>query len=187
MIALISSMIALLAVIVLIYSHCNINFNIKLSFIIALISIALIILGIFFLVKQIDILTQAYEKRSWPTTIGEIVKTEVAGERALHPQISYKYRIEDKTYTASTDLHISGFGNKRSRMDNSKKIINEFPVGTQVRVYYDSHNPKISYLRIGPFWSDYIKLATGLLLFASGSFILLGGLFNKIKYERNND
>ena len=89
--------------------------------------------------------------------------------------------VEGKTYSASTDLHISGFGNKRSRLSNSQKIIDEYTVGSQVKVYYDAQNPKISYLRIGPFWSDYVKLATGLLLFALGSYYLLTNLFIKIK------
>jgi hypothetical protein len=125
--------------------------------------------------KQDRVISAAFEKRSWPTTQGEIVQTQVLGKRAFHPEISYQYQLEGIKYFGTTDLHISGFGSKRSRLDNSERIVQEFSVGSKVLVYYDSKNPQISYLRTGPFWSDFLKLGAGAILFFFGSFILIGG------------
>jgi hypothetical protein len=133
-------------------------------------------LGIILLLKQDRVISAAFEKRNWPTTQGEIVQTHILGKRAFRPEISYQYQVNDIKYLGKTDLHISGFGNKRSRRDNSEKIIQEFSVGSNVLVYYDSKNPQISFLRTGPFWSDFMKLALGAILFFFGSFVLFGGV-----------
>ena len=102
-------------VLVLIYSLRNSNYKINYSWFLLLVSILFIVCGILLLIRQNRLIIQAFDKRKWPTTIGEIINSEVAGKRAYHPQITYKYQIEGKTYTCSTDLHISGFGNKRLR------------------------------------------------------------------------
>lgn len=179
MLALILILLIISFTLFLVYSPRLIGYRLKLTTISAVVSSICLVLGIILLLKQDQVISAAFEKRSWPTIQGKIIQTQVLGERAFRPEISYQYQVNDIKYVGSTDLHISGFGNKRSRRDNSEKIIQEYSVGSNVLVYYDSKNPQISYLRTGPFWSDFMKLGFGAILFFFGSFVLIGGAFRR--------
>lgn len=120
-----------------------------------------------------------WQMKTWPATTATVIKSEVAGSRAFHPEITYRYTISGQIFESTTDLHISGFGGKRSRRDTAAKIIADFPPGTSVTIHYNSENPGESFLRSGPFWSDYMQLSLGLTLTSIGLIILFSLLFRR--------
>ncbi len=151
-------------------SHGAMNY----SRMIRIIAILLILGGIFMTCYALDLIGSALVKKEWPVAKGFIVKSEVVGEkRAFQPQITYHFFLDSIEYENTTDLHISGFGNKRSRRDNSKRIAGEYPVNKQVAIYYNPDNPAESFLRTGPYWSDYMKLMVGCIMIVCGLIIFI--------------
>ncbi len=139
-------------------------------------AIALLLAGIVFCYFAGSLVARGLEKKQWPVTNGTIVESLVTGEkRAFQPQIRYEFYLDSTRYENKTDLHISGFGNKRSRRDNAKRIAGEYPVKKSVIIYYNPEDPGESYLRTGPYWSDYMKLMVSAITVCLGWFLLLAG------------
>lgn len=135
----------------------------------------------------VNLVESAWQKKQWPVIAGLIVNSTVVGEkRAFQPQITYRFYVDSVAYENKTDLHVSGFGNKRARRDNAKRIAGEYAHQKQVSVYYNPVNPKESYLRFGPYWSDYMKLMVGYLMLMSGFYLLLLMVWGKSKKLLNH-
>ena len=58
----------------------------------------------------------ALARRYWPTTEGTVIKREIAGIRAYHPEITCQYVVNGQAYSLTTSLGTPGFGNRRSRL-----------------------------------------------------------------------
>ena len=113
------------------------------------------------------------QKRQWPATIAEVTDSKVLGNRAFYPQITYQFKINNNIYRKNTDLSTPGFGGKRSRYDTAEIIVSEYPQGKKVKVYYNPQDPHDSYLRIGPYWSDFVQFSFGLVLYGIGLFFII--------------
>ena len=90
---------------------------------------------------------------SWPTCIGTVTKTEVkrnSGGRNLHPdfvpKITYSYSVSERQYTG--DRHAFGTQSFSERGD-AQKIVDEYPVNSEVTVYYSPNHPETSVLLPG--------------------------------------
>jgi hypothetical protein len=118
----------------------------------------------------------ALNRQHWPKTTGVVIKTQVVGERAYNPEITCSYIVNDIEYSLVTDLDTPGFGRKRSRQSTAHIIIDEYPVGSSVTLFYNPQNPAESYIRTGPYWYNYMQLSLGLLVFSIG----ISGLFSLI-------
>jgi hypothetical protein len=114
-----------------------------------------------------------------------VVDTNITGERAYNPQINCKYKVEGKDYSLISNLKTPGFGRKRSRHQTSEIIVNEYPIGSKVRIRYNPNNAAEAYIRTGPYWSDYMKISLGTLLLMLGLYIVVVMIikrFGKIYY-----
>jgi hypothetical protein len=132
------------------------------------------ILGLILTWYAAGLLGQSLDRKNWPTATAKILSSEVIGEkRAFRPQIMYQFHVDSILYQNQTDLHISGFGNKRSRRDNARRIAGEYAGLKQLLIYYNPVNPNESYVRTGPFWSDYMKLMLGATLCIASFYLLL--------------
>ena len=138
--------------------------------------------------SSIEIST-ALSRQFWPTNPATVIETNIVGERAYNPQLRCKYEVEGKVYTLTTDLNTPGFGSKRSRLQTAEIILNDYPVGFKLRIHYNPENPEEAYIRTGPYWSDYMKISLGMLLFAIGLYGILGISLIKFKkrFLRNKD
>jgi hypothetical protein len=130
--------------------------------------------GIFLTIFSSNEISRALIRQSWPVKSATIVETNIVGDRAYNPQLKCKYRVEENSYTLITDLNTPGFGRKRSRRQTAEIILKDFPVGSEVLIRYNPENPGEAFIRTGPYWSDYMKLSLGVLLFAIGLYVLLG-------------
>lgn len=126
----------------------------------------------------------ALNRQQWPKTTGTVIKTQIVGERAYNPQITCRYMVDNFKYNLVTDLGTPGFGRKRSRQSTARIIIDEYPVGTSVILFYNPQNPAEAYIRTGPYWHNYMQLSLGILVFSisiSSLFSLATAKFVKKK------
>ena len=126
--------------------------------------IFLLIPSVWLIIDQETQIREGFQRRSWPIVKAVIVDTKVVGERAYNPELTYRFQIDSMTYINKSNLHTPGFGRKRSRKQTSKIIISDYQIGNHLNVYYNPDNPLESYIRTGPYWTDYMQLSTGILI-----------------------
>jgi hypothetical protein len=100
-------------------------------------------------------------QRRWPSTTGWVISSKIVGERAFHPIIRYKYKVNQQNYTNETHLDMPGFGGKINRLDAAENIIHEYPEGKPIIVHYNPHSPNISVIKTSAHVSVFLKLSTG--------------------------
>ncbi len=115
----------------------------------------------------------AREIKAWPTAEGVILKSEIIGDRAIRPLVTYQYSVGGQTYTDSTSMGVPPFGNRRVRLNESETIAAEYKVGDSVRVYVDPVNSAHSTLYAREDWASYMRLTIGAILFGAGLFQLV--------------
>ncbi|MCZ0931938.1 MAG: DUF3592 domain-containing protein [Oligoflexia bacterium] len=117
----------------------------------------------------------ALQTRHWPSTTGTIIQSQIHHVNPNHirdsyqPNVSYTYQVNGINYQGATvykgDKSI-GYNRKTS----AQKIINQFPVGKTVQVYYSPLQAQDSVLIPGP-----VKLHYMFLLLAG--LTVLGGVY----------
>lgn len=162
--------ILIINIIIIIVLNKN-NISISNSLWLLLVAILIIFVGFTLIVWQENNIVQELNKRNWPTINGQIISAEIVGTRALRTEVNYIYEVDGKKYTGTSDYNIPGFGSKNYRRKNAGIIKNENPKGKQVLVYYKPGNPDMSTLRHGPYWSNYMILGFGSVLFLIGMLI----------------
>jgi len=168
------TIIGLFIITVFIYQATKNKIRIKSIPIIRGVSVILVLGGLIMTWYAVGIFESVWQKKQWPVASGVIVNSNVVGEkRAFQPQITYRFFVDSMAYENKTDLHMSGFGNKRARRDNAKRVAGEYPIKRQVSVHYNPANPRESFLRFGPYWSDYMKLMVGVLMLVCGFYFML--------------
>ena len=156
----------------------NYNFSQYLVIIVA----SFLIAGVFLTIFSSNDISASLKRQSWPVKSAIIVETNIVGDRAYNPQLKCKYDVEGKDYTLMTDLNTPGFGRKRSRQQTARIILKDYPVGSEVRIHYNPKKPEEAFIRTGPYWSDYMKLALGVLLFSIGLY----GIIMRIIFKVNS-
>ena len=143
-----------------------------------IVSVFVILIGFTLVSWQDSEINSELIKRSWQTIEGEIIESEIVGERA---EIKYQYTVNDTIYYGESDYNIPGFGSKNYRRKNARIIKNDNPVGSKISVYFNPENLGKSTLRYGPYWSNYMIIGFGSVLLIFGMFIIEWKLFTKIK------
>ena len=129
-------------------------------------------------------LEYAYESKSWPATSGTITKSEVDswmkdGETRYGAVIKYTYQVDGKEYISNQVGVNSSSSNKN--ISAAKDLVQEYPVGNTVDVFYDPELPDSAALKPGIRAGD-IALAGGMLMFAILGLLVL---FRIIKPTRS--
>ena len=108
-----------------------------------ILSIVFVLFGITLLFIQSEEISSALNRQQWPKVNGIVTETKIVGERAYNPEITCKYKVNDSEHLLVTDLSTPGFGRKRSRQSTARIIINEYPVGSSVHIFYNPQNPDV--------------------------------------------
>jgi len=137
------------------------------------------IIGFFLVITESSEISTGLIRQSWPTAKATVVETSIIGERAYSPEITCEYNVAGKKYTHKTDLQTPGFGRKKSRQQTSRIIIAQYPVGTEINIYYNPDNPEESFVRTGPYWNNYLVLSFGYFVLLSGLITIFGLFFQK--------
>ena len=87
--------------------------------------------------------------KNWASTPGKVItsRVEVSGGEytSVSPFIVYQYNVYDREYSNSQiragDAHMSSYSSR-----DSYNMVDKYPVGAEVTVYYDPENPQQSAL-----------------------------------------
>lgn len=144
-----------------------------------LIAAPVLLVGALLLWLNTGRLQAGWESRSWPQVPGEVVSTEISGDRVYAPLITYRYAVGGSTYTGESTGHAPGFGGKRKRFDAADEIVSHYPPGSKLNVYYEPHDPQVSTLTPGPSWDVFGQLGLGGTLYLGGLICLLAALLKR--------
>lgn len=128
--------------------------------------------GLWLVSHWADDLGSQIAKFDWPSAGGVVVSSTVIDEKAIYPQIIYRYEIYSQKFVDTSDFGAPGFGSKSVRRQTAQEVTRRFPAGEQVSVYYDPTNPGKSVLKRGLRWSGVFKFGFGLMLLCAAGFLL---------------
>lgn len=140
-----------------------------------ILTLAMFAAGIFLLAWGGYEIRRAYESRSWPNTQGTVIASYI--DKRSHrdsnnhtrivytPKIRYQYQVEGKHYTCKRIAFGGESGGKRSK---AKKVVDKYPSGKKVTVYYNPQDPKVAVLKAGFSWGAVFAFLAGIVFFAVG-------------------
>ena len=133
----------------------------------------------------IPMMMSAFESSGWPLAEGVITVSEFTTNRdrdngsvTYGASIAYDYKVNGTSYTGS-NVHFGQYGT--SDPSYGRGIVNRYPMGKQVRVYYDPDEPSTSVLEPGAGWSSFMVGGIGALFTLVG---FIGSFFQFKKYKR---
>ena len=139
----------------------------------------LLAIGIGVTLHGIRGLKTSLEAQSWPTTTARVIDTDVSYQRgtssstgAYYPRVRYQYVVNGRTYTGDR-IWTTNMGSTRGW---ARSIIDEFPPGSEVTVYYDPADPANALLKPGNSTPAILMLLLGILLTvipAGGAWLIL--------------
>ncbi len=107
------------------------------------------IVGVVLIIKAIRDRKKAEASTSWPSTVGTITESTIEesysrdedGHRETHfkPVVKYNYQVVGSTFTGD---QIAFGGGSTGHYKSAQQTIANYPVGTQVTVYYNPEKPE---------------------------------------------
>jgi tetratricopeptide (TPR) repeat protein len=141
------------------------------------------IFGILFMLPGIAVvfygikeLKKAMASKNWSTTVGKVISSEVirdtSGKRPIYiPKVFYEYSVTGNKYS-SNEVSIGHWDSSSPK--GAQKIVNRYPTGKDVIVYYDPDNPEDAVLEPGTSIGDYTLILFGAIFIGAGLLIILG-------------
>lgn len=118
------------------------------------------------------VIRKARAQRNWPSVQGEIITADPSSEDDdLLPCIEYRYTIEQHIYQSPMQLP-SG---TTPSPELNRQLIEKYPVGKTVMVYYHPQDPQQTILEPGPQGGDWLIVGFGLGSLLLGLFMLVFG------------
>lgn len=133
----------------------------------------------------IPMVMNALESKGWPSVEGIITVSEFTTNRdrddgsvTYGASVAYDYTINGISYTGS-NVHFGQYGT--SDPSYGRGIVNRYPVGAQVPVYYNPDDLSVSVLEPGAEWSSFMVAGIGVLFTLVG---FIGSFFQFKKYKQ---
>ena len=120
---------------------------------------------------------------NWPQTQGTIITSDIETHKThtkhgysytYGPEIVYTYSVNGQSYTANKVSYSTG---SSSDVSYAQKIVNTYPVGTQIPVFYNPENPTEAVLEPGSNTMTYFPIIFGIVFIAVG----IGGIIYIIR------
>ncbi|MGB8854985.1 MAG: DUF3592 domain-containing protein [Pirellulales bacterium] len=122
---------------------------------------------------------QAAASTGWPTADGRITRSQLArsiseGTTMYSADISYEYDVAGRRF----DGDCVWFGDNSSTSDAApyRRAVEQYAVGTEVKVHYDPDDPITSVLEPGVTWASSMLYFIGLGMLTVGGLILASAL-----------
>jgi len=132
----------------------------------ALFSLIFILVGVGLSWWGWTILQNARSSASWPSVQGQITdalldySTDADGGDSYSPQVTYTYAVNGRSYESQTiKFGENSYGSKRQ----AQAILDRYPNGQRIAVFYDPTQPDRAVLEPGVSGGSYIVLAIGVL------------------------
>jgi hypothetical protein len=127
-----------------------------------------------------------WECSDWPSVSGTIISSDIrkttewkrkgiktGRDRTLYlPHILYNYEVQGNRYQSYRVF----FEGAEDYLDpgNAREIVNRYPSGKKVSVYYNPENPQFAVLETGIKFTNLLFPATGILFILLGLWVLFG-------------
>lgn len=105
----------------------------------------------------------AHSTKSWPTTEGTIIVSEVTRSSRYVPHIVYSYTIDTMDYS-SEKIGLTNYAQYKRESD-AKVEADKYPVNSKVTVYYNPSNAKEAILKPGIKGEHIFMFSIGLIIF----------------------
>lgn len=116
------------------------------------------------------------ESGSWPSAQGAITSSGMSQRTTrdsnhrtrttYYPKVGFQYQVDGRNYTS---LRIAfGTGDTGGSEKWARKIVNKYPAGKTVTVYYNPQDPQYGVLESGITWRSIILLLAGVAFFIAG-------------------
>ena len=131
------------------------------------------------------------QSRAWPSVVGVVESSAVRLDHDIHRrlqsggaaarsrrkhvvEIAYRYEVDGQLYRSTRYSFGSGDTVARARNKEKAHLIarQRFPVGKEIRVFYDPEEPKQSVLAGGLNWGTFVPLVLGLFFALAGASIV---------------
>ena len=145
------------------------------------------IFGLIFLAGGIDVIYRTFLVRTWPTTTGQIIVSGFrwednfrrglasrywSGSHNLH--IQYMYLVEGQRYYSDQIGPRRFIGQGTTFQMNAERIVEQYPKGKEVTVYYNPANPREAVICVQLKWT-YVALVLGGVVFLVLSYLAYAG------------
>lgn len=155
-----------------------------------ILTLAMFAAGIFLMAWGVYEIKGSNESRNWPSTQGTISSSHISirtSKGSNHrttttyfPSVLYQYKVDGRHYTS----HRIEFGGESGGMKRmAKKVVDKYPSGKKVTVYYNPQDPKYGVLEAGFTWSSLIVFLAGIAFFGVG--VLGFKAYRKERRKRN--
>ncbi|MGZ2371188.1 DUF3592 domain-containing protein [Ancylomarina sp. YFZ004] len=149
------------------------------------------IVGVIFIISSwmiyttfsVPMVKEAKDSESWPTTSGIITHSEINqfesdGTTMYSSEIKYDFTIDEKPYSGDR-ITLSSGSSSTSSIREVKKELQTYPIGANVKVYYDPELPNNAVLEPG---ADFLTMLIKYTPFLLGFFgiLMLWQLVKKI-------
>lgn len=145
------------------------------------VAVPVLILGGLLVLNEQNRFNDYQEIREWSNSQATIIETRITGSRAVLPEVTYKYRVKDNTYTGKTNLGVPPFGGRNKRTLTAQTVLEKYPQGKKITIKYNPKNPAQSLAEYKPPWNLFMKMGFGLTLFVVSLFIILAHITGKLR------
>jgi len=117
------------------------------------------------------------ESKNWPKTNGAITHSDIDswlkdGKSQYEVRLNYSYEVDGNKYKGSKIFPSGSYSG--GNITKAKELVNEFPAGKTVDVFYDPVLPDSAALKPGISGNDILMAVLPLLFFIIGLAILTG-------------
>jgi hypothetical protein len=140
--------------------------------VLGLILVGITIFGAYSIIRDYQL---AKNSEHWPTTIGKVLYHRINTSSSRYstyysPIIKYSYSVEDKDYTSET-IRYPGVNFKK--YSQAADFVSQYPIGSQIEIYYDPTNPSLSCLEMS-YLNDPGQERTYILSYGALILLLFG-------------
>jgi len=133
----------------------------------AIFVLILLVLGVVIFRGGLRILHRAQASVNWPTVQGEIIRSEVRGDRRNDDSlpwadIQFRYVVHGQSYQSNQERFKEG---TNMNIQTVRALVNRHPVGQPATVYYNPDNPQEALLDPGVRGSSYTLLLISMFVF----------------------
>jgi hypothetical protein len=141
---------------------------------ILLITLAMFGAGIFFILWGGYEIMEGYASKKWPSVMGKVTSSYVqkqvrsikdsSKKPTYYPKVRYQYSVGGKSYTGDRISFSGGDGGEKK--SEAQAVVDRYPSGQQVIVYYDLKHLERAVLIMGFTWKTFMPFAAGLAFLA---------------------
>jgi MFS superfamily sulfate permease-like transporter len=139
-----------------------------------ILTIAMLAAGIALLAFGAVEFKRALASKSWPSVTGAITSSSIQKKQtrknnrtviSYYPRVQYRYTVAGKTHSADRIAFGGTAGGSRSK---AQKIVNQYPSGKTLPVYYDPDDPSVAALETGHSLMAIVIILAGLVFLCAG-------------------